>query len=133
MHNQSVPFISTLNISLPSDYHVWPRGYSTKFYMGRFCARSNFCFHIPLLAQNCISSIGKWHPFQIPSLNLRIPFNCCNCTLYKMCINLKPEHFSWLFHKMHVRPLGPFHGPKWRNSLPFHVLQLVKSLPFHIT
>ena len=89
VHNQSVPFISTLNISLPSDYHVWPRGYSTKFYMGRFCARSNFCFHIPLLAQNCISSIGKWHPFQIPSLELCITFSCCKCTVFKLWINHK--------------------------------------------
>ena len=87
--------------------------------MGRFCARSNFCFHIPLLAQNCISSIGKWHPFQIPSLNLHIPFNCCNCTLFKMCINLKPERFSWLFHKMHVRPLGLFMDQNDEILYPF--------------
>ena len=34
-------------------------------------------------------SIDKWHPFHITSLQLCIPFNFYNCTVFQMQINHK--------------------------------------------
>ena len=73
------------------------------------------------------------YPFHIPCLELGIPFNCCECTVFlnrnqwkkteRFLDFLKPQNLC-------VSPFGPFYRPKWQISLPFHMLQLVKSLRY---
>ena len=82
-------------------------------------------FHIPF--------IDKWHPFPIPCLELCIPFNCCECTVFLTGINQKSRAFSRLYKAIKYIhwAFRIFHRPKWQISSPF-ILQRVKSLPFHL-
>ena len=71
----------------------------------------------------------KWYPFQIPSLELCILFNCPNA----LSLNHKYKKFSRLFSQPQNSCCHPsFYRPKWHIFLPFYILQLVKSLPFNI-
>ena len=96
-------------------------------------------FYIPFLIKKKVplsryTFYWQWCPFNIPSLELCIPFNSCKCTFFMTWINLKPERFLEFSSPQHasVIPSRPFNRSKWHISLPFHILQLVKSLPFYI-
>ena len=38
-------------------------------------------FYVP------VPFIDKWYPFHIPNLEHCTPFNCCKCTVFKICLN----------------------------------------------
>ena len=69
-----------------------------------------------------------WYPFHIPSLELCIPFNCCEYTVFKT------EHFLDFLTaiKCICWPIWAFLQTEIQISLLFHILLLEKSLPFHI-
>ena len=62
----------------------------------------------------------------VPSLELCIPLNCCNCPVFKIWINYKPERYVHFFHS----PFGPFYQPKWQSSPPFHIPEAWKWYHF---
>ena len=87
--------------------------------------------YIPFLTEKVpfgIPSTDKWYPFLTPSLELCFPFNCYECTAFKIWINdnTRFQDCSWIFQSHN------FHLSKWHISLSFHLLQQVKSLPLHI-
>ena len=93
-------------------------------------SRKRYPFRIP-------SSIDKWYPFHIPSLELSIPFTAVNA-LYLILnrpINRKNRTFSRLYKAIkfsHMLALvDPFTDPL-QISLRFRILQQVKSLPSFI-
>ena len=113
------------------------RGNQQSFIRGGIALRSNFLpFYIRFLAEKLrypfrILCIDKWYPFQIPSLELCIPFNSCKCTFFKI---LNQHVFSTILQSYNesVSSFDLFYRPKLQISLPFYILQQVKSLPFHI-
>ena len=75
-----------------------------------------------------MSSFDRWHPFQIHSLELFIPFNCCKCTV----INHKVRMFSRLFHshKMNLLALSGFFTEQ-NDRFPFPFIYFNQQKPYH--
>ena len=78
-------------------------------------SRKRFPFRMP--------SIDKWHPFHITSLELCIPFNFCNCTVFQIEINHKKRTVQSRLFKaikfIFLALLGPFTDPNDRFAHPF--------------
>ena len=94
-------------------YHLW---------------QNKYAFSIP--------SIDEWYPFHMPSLELCIPSNCFEHTVFKIWINQWNQNVFaplWFSHTIHLsveKPFWAFYRPKWQTSL--HILQQVKSLRFRL-
>ena len=64
---------------------TFTRGYSTKFYTGRFRRCTPFLTEkVPLVAGIHIPSIDKWYSFHELFVEFCIPFNCCKWTVFKI-------------------------------------------------
>ena len=102
--------------------------YSTFVYTGRLrtevptphpfiyhFSRKRYPFRMP--------SIDKWHPFHITSLELCIPFNFCNCTVFQIEINHRKRTVQSRLFKaikcIFLALLGPFTDPNDRFAHPF--------------
>ena len=75
-------------LSYPFIYHFWQKRYP-------------FRIHVP-------KSVDKCHTFHLLSLELCIPLNCCECTVFKKWINQKTTKFFRFSHshKMHLLALS---------------------------
>ena len=75
-------------LSYPFTYHFWQKRYP-------------FRIHVP-------KSDDKCHTFHLLSLELCIPLNCCECTVFKKWINQKTRKFFRFSHshKMHLLALS---------------------------
>ena len=59
-------------------------------------------FYIPFWAENAVLPIPSFDikdPFHIPSLELSIPLNCCNCTVFNP---LSPNGVQHQFSPNHI-------------------------------
>ena len=75
-------------LSYPFIYHFWQKRYP-------------FRIHVP-------KSVDKCHTFHLLSLELCIPLNCCECTVFKKWTNQKTRKFFRFSHshKMHLLALS---------------------------
>ena len=107
-------------------------GTQQSFTRGGSAPRSNpLPFYIPFLIEKGLPLV---YPLladgtsltYVPSLENCIPLNCCNCPVFKIWINYKPERYVDFFHS----PFGPFYQPKWQSSPPFHIPEAWKWYHF---
>ena len=108
--------------SYPFIYHFWQKRYP-------------FRIHVP-------KSVDKCHTFHLLSLELCIPLNCCECTVFKKWINQKTTKFFRFSHshKMHLLALSSLFTHRNSSTLssytssseackryPFRALSLVEA------
>ena len=86
LYREALPWGPTTE--LPFIYHFWQKRYP-------------FRIHVP-------KSDDKCHTFHLLSLELCIPLNCCECTVFKKWINQKTRKFFRFSHshKMHLLALS---------------------------
>ena len=109
-------------LSYPFTYHFWQKRYP-------------FRIHVP-------KSVDKCHTFHLLSLELCIPLNCCECTVFKKWINQKTRKFFRFSHshKMHLLALSSLFTHRNSSTLssytssseackryPFRALSLVEA------
>ena len=103
-------------------------GYSTKFLTGGSAPRSNLLYFYTHFCQKGysfhISSIDKWYPLDIPSLEIHIAFKCWK-------INLKQERFLDFFTA--IKSVRPFGLLTYQNDrFPYPFTHFSKQRQYHV-